>query len=70
MAPSFKQFPSVFKIGWEQCILALIVAELLFIIANNPKNLIVLNSTACGGIMFNVNDAYGFPSCHTLKRRI
>ena len=32
----------------------------MFIIANNPRNLLVLKSPACGGIVFNVNDEYGF----------
>ena len=53
------KYPSVFNIGWEQYISDLF-AELLFIIANNPSNLLVLNSPACGGIVFNVNGEYGF----------
>ena len=32
----------------------------MFIIENNPTNLLVLNGPACEGIMSNVNDEYGF----------
>ena len=35
------------------------VTVYLFIIANNPTNLLVLNGPACGGIVFNSNDKYG-----------
>ena len=35
-------YPSVFKIGWKKCIAALIVAVYLFIITNNPKNMLFL----------------------------
>ena len=53
------KYLSVFNIGREQYISDLF-AELLFIIANNPSNLLVLNGPACRGIVFNVNDEYGF----------
>ena len=39
---------------------AFIVAEYLFIIANNPANLLALNGPLCGGIVFNVNEVYSF----------
>ena len=51
---------SVLNIGREQCISAFIVAVYLCIISNNPTNLPVLNGLACGGIVFNVNEEYGF----------
>ena len=39
--------PSVLNIGWEHCIAGFIVAEYLFIISNNPTNLLILNDSAC-----------------------
>ena len=32
----------------------------MLIIANYPTNLLVLNGPVCRGIVFNVNDEYGF----------
>ena len=54
----------------EQCIAAFSVAEYLFIIPNNPTNLLVLNGPECGVIVFNVNEEYGFLLCHISNRRI
>ena len=47
-------------IEWENCIAAFTVAEYWSIIANNPTNPLVLNGPECGGIVFNVNEEYGF----------
>ena len=59
-ASSLEQLSDFLNIGWEQCISALRFAECIFIITNNPTNLLVLNGPAYNGIVFNVNDEYGF----------